>query len=126
MVDDRNEIAHANGKMVFVASKDIDRKIDEIMTLVEEIHSHSCDTAKECFIKFLKNDSDTNTREYIDDLDQIKEVLIRGNYVSPQDVKQMLKFDINTLPTEPTFAEMQPLFDALVSEYKETDELQAA
>jgi len=81
MVDDRNEIAHANGKMVFVASKDIDRKIDEIMTLVEEIHSHSCDTAKECFIKFLKNDSDTNTREYIDDLDQIKEVLIRGNYV---------------------------------------------
>ncbi len=126
IVKARNEIAHANGKMVFIASKDIDQKIEEILRLVEEIHSHSSDTTKACFIKFLKNDSDTETREYIDDLDQINEVLIGGNYISPKDIKQMLKFDINMLSARANFPEIQQLFETLTSTFKETDELQAA
>lgn len=71
--------------MVFVASKDIDQKIEQILKLVAEIQSHSCETAKQCWGKFMMNDSDTETWEHIDDLDQINEVLIRGHYVSPKD-----------------------------------------
>src|SRR5437868_10423641 len=114
LIRDRNNIAHANGQLVYVSSKDIDQKVEQILKLVEEIQSHSCDTAKECFIKFLKNDSDPNTREYIDDQDQINEVLIRGHYISLKDVTQMLNFDINSLSAESTFPEMKQLSNALI------------
>ena len=90
LIKDRNEIAHANSKMVFVSSADIDQKIDQILRLVEEIHQHSCNTATECLNNFLLNDSDIDTREYIDDYDQISEVLIRGHYLSQKNIKDLL------------------------------------
>jgi hypothetical protein len=126
LVDDRNEIAHANGRMIFVASKDIDKKIEQILKLIGEIQSHSCETAKQCLIKFMMHDSDIETREHIDDLDQINEVLIRGHYVSPKDIEEMLAYDLSKFSSESNFSEIESLFHTFFSTYHKDDETQAA
>jgi hypothetical protein len=111
LIKDRNEIAHANGKLVFVSSADIDQKINQILKLVEEIHQHSCGTATECLNNFLLNDSDIDTREYIDEDDQINEVLIRGHYLSQKNIEDLLEFDIEKFKDKPKFNDMKSLFD---------------
>jgi hypothetical protein len=121
IVDERNEIAHANGKLIFVAVENLDKKINEIMLLVEEIQKHSASILNACFKQFLIDSSVPDEREFYDPVDQIREILINSNYLSQKDIEQLLGFRIETLNAEPNFGEMSILFASLTNTYATVD-----
>jgi len=117
IVKDRNEIAHANGKMVFVSDRDLDAKINDMIRLVEEIYNHSKSVLELFFKNFLISSKDPENREYFDEQDQLREVLIYGNYLSQKDIEHLLIFDITQLSAETNYTEMETLFNAFKTEY---------
>ena len=117
LVDDRNESAHPNGNIFYSTEAALDIKITEILRVVAEIQAHSKSVIEHCFGEFLLQNHDADTREYADDADQIREVLIHANYLSQKDVEICLSFDINTLASEAEFSAIKALFDAFVALY---------
>ena len=117
-VEDRNNAAHSNGRIFFNDQSIIDRKIDEVLRFIDDIQTHSQPLIEECLIKFLKESNNPDKREYFDDADQIREILINGNYLSQKDIEYMLKYDITKLLKKPKYEEMKVLFDAFVENYK--------
>ncbi|MCR4299495.1 MAG: hypothetical protein NUV75_12245 [Gallionella sp.] len=111
LVDDRNETAHPNGNIFYSTEAALDAKITEILRVVAEIQIHSQPVIEHCFREFLLQNHDSDTREYADDADQIREVLIHGNYLSQKDVEICLGFDIDSLADQPNFANIKALFE---------------
>lgn len=56
-------------------------------------------------------------REYDAPPDQIRELLVQKNYFSLKDIEICRNFDIQTLSTEPRFAEIQVLFNEFMALY---------
>lgn len=119
-VKSRNDAAHSNGRIFFNDASIVDRKVDEILRYVDEIQTHSQPIINESLVTFLKESHDPDSREYIDDTDQIREILIHGNYLSQKDIEHLLTFDITQLSTDPNYAAMQQLFEAFTNEYAVT------
>jgi len=119
IVDERNEIAHATGKLIFVAAENLDRKIDEILLLVDEIQNHSVRIIDSTISNFLHDSCDSENREFIDDIDQIQNVLVNQNYLSRKDIRYMLKFEIDRFSTEAVFKEKKSLFQIFCKNYSE-------
>ena len=117
LVDDRNETAHPNGNIFFSTQAALDDKITEVLRVVAEIQAHSKPVIEHCFREFLLQNHDADTREYADDADQIREMLIHANYLSQKDVEICLGFDINKLAAETKFPAIKALFDAFVALY---------
>jgi hypothetical protein len=69
------------------------------------------------FNRFLKDSFDPDDREYFDDSDQLREILIHGNYLSQKDIEHLLTFDITQLSAETNYTEMETLFNAFKTEY---------
>lgn len=118
IVDERNEIAHANGKLIFVATENLDKKINEILLLVEEIQRHSESVLDECMRQFLIDSSDPDNREFYDPLDQIREILINSNYLSQKDIEYLISFDITKLSKSKNYEEMNVLFEVFKENYR--------
>ena len=97
LVDDRNETAHANGNIFFSAVATLDHKIKEILRVVDEIQGHSRPVIEQCYRDFLLQSHDPDEREYPDATDQIREVLVHGNYMSQKDMEICVEFDLATL-----------------------------
>jgi hypothetical protein len=119
-VKSRNDAAHSNGRIFFNDQTIIDRKIDEVLRYVDDIQTHSKTLIDECLITFLKLSYDPENsvnRAYIDDSDQIREILIHGNYLSQKDIEHLLTFDITQLSAETNYTEMETLFNAFKTEY---------
>lgn len=116
-VDDRNNSAHSNGRIFFNNQALIDQKINEVLRNVDDIQTHSKPIIEECLIAFLKDSFDPDNREYFDDTDHLREILIHGNYLSQKDIEHMLTFDITQLSTEPNYADMATLFNSFKAEY---------
>lgn len=123
LVDARNESAHSNGHIFFSTQAALDTKIAEMLRAVVEIQSHSTPVVEHCYREFLLHGHDAEEREYSDEVDQVREVLIHGNYLSQRDIDICLGFDVESLTEESGFAEMQVLHEALVAGYQndETD-----
>jgi hypothetical protein len=113
----RNDAAHSNGRIFFNDQTIIDRKIDEILRFVDEIQTHSQPIIIESLISFLQESYDPDNREYIDDNDQIREILIHSNYLSQKDIEYLLSFDTAKLSTDPNYTAIQQLFDAFAVAY---------
>jgi len=94
LVKDRNESAHSNGNIFYNDLRAIDAKIGEVLRVVAEIQSHSKCVVEECYKRFLLESNDPEDREYPDDEDQIREVLIHNNYMSQRDIELCAAFDI--------------------------------
>jgi hypothetical protein len=116
LVDDRNESAHPNGNIFYSTQAALDIKITEILRVVEEIQSHSKPVIEHCYREFLLQSHDSDKREYPDPADEIREVLIHGNYLSQRDIDICLDFDLDTLATRPEYKNMHQLHDALEQE----------
>ncbi len=116
-VDDRNNSAHSNGRIFFNNQALIDQKINEVLRNVEDIQTHSKPIIDECLITFLKDSFDPDNREYFDDNDQLREILIHGNYISQKDIEHLLTFDITQLSAETNYREMETLYNAFKKEY---------
>ena len=69
---------------------------------------------------------DSEEREYSDVADQIREVLIHGNYMSQKDIEICRSFDLTTLVDKPHYDHMRELHDALVATYAADDASEAA
>ncbi len=113
----RNDAAHSNGRIFFNASGTVDTKVDEILRYVDEIQTLSHPVIDESLIQFLNESWNPDDREYIGDEDQIKEVLIHGNYLSQKDIDHLLTFDINRLSADPHFSEVEILYNSFSDLY---------
>lgn len=122
LVDDRNASAHPNGNIFYSEPSALDRKITEILRVVDEIQTHSKSVIEHCYQNFLLENSDPDDREYADATDQIREVLIHQHYLSQKDIEICLGFDINNLPAHEHPEAIQELHNALISKYKNSDD----
>lgn len=118
LVKERNETAHTNGNIFFSTQAALDTKIAEVLRVVAEIQEHSKPVIDHCFREFLLQNHDPEEREYPDARDQIREILIHGNYFSQKDIEICLDFDIDGLRADENFPSIRALFDAFVEAYE--------
>ena len=97
LVDDRNDAVHANGNILFNAQHDADVQIRQVIRAVEEIQTYSRPVISRRYQEFLLQSHNPEEREYLDTEDQIREVLIHGNYLSQKDIEICVNFDISDL-----------------------------
>ena len=121
LVDDRNDTAHASGHIFYSEQSALDRKVTEILRVVDEIQNHSKPVIECCYREFLLQNHDPEEREYPDTADQIREVLIHANYLSQKDIEICRGYDIESLGDDQN-ANIRELHNALISEYKADDE----
>lgn len=117
LVNERNEIAHSNGNIFYSDQTAADRKIAEFLKQMDAIQNHIQPVLHECFSKFLCDSHDPESRQYVDNADQIREALIHENYFSQKDIEACLNFDIGTLANHENFPAIKALFDAFVDSY---------
>ena len=117
LVDDRNESAHPNGNIFYSTEAALNVKITETLRVVAEIQTHSRTVIEHCYRDFLAQNCDPEEREYPEASDQIREVLIHGNYLSQKDIEICLGFDVETLSAEPGIEGIRELHTALVEVY---------
>ena len=126
LVDDRNKTAHPNGNIFYSTEAALDIKITEILRVVAEIQTHSKPVIEHCYREFLLQNNDPDEREYPDAADQIREVLIHGNYLSQRDTEICLGFDLGSFAAHPEYKNMRELHQFLVTTYGSVDERRAA
>ncbi len=122
LVDDRNDTAHPNGNIFFSTQAALDSKITEILRVVDEIQTHSKPVIEHAYREFLLQNHDPEEREYPEAADQIREILIHGNYLSQKDIDICLDFDLAGIADRPEFESSRTLHEALKSEYGPDDE----
>ena len=113
LVNDRNQTAHPNGHISFSTKAALDIKITEILRVVEEIQTHSKPVIEHCYREFLLRSHDYEKREYPDAKDQIREILIHGNYMSKMDIKLCLAHDLSDLREHGEVAQIEELHNCL-------------
>jgi hypothetical protein len=117
LVADRNDTAHSNGNIFFSTQDALDRKITEILRVVEEIQTYSIPLVEHCYRDFLRESHDPDQREYEDTADQLREILVHENYLSQKDIDICLDFDLNHLAAWPEIESIRALHEAFKSEY---------
>ena len=117
LVDDRNDSAHPNGNIFFSTQVALDIKITEILRVVDEIQTHSEPIIQRCYSKFLEDNHDPEIREYPDDEDQIREVLIHENYLSQKDIEICAAYDLSPHMMQNNFSEIHALHQNLRQRY---------
>jgi len=117
LVDDRNETAHSNGNIFYSTEAALDAKIAEILRVVNEIQSHSKPVIEHCYSEFLLQNNNPEEREYPDPEDQVREVLIHGNYLSQRDIDVCLAFDLGGFAAQPRYEGVRELHEALVAKW---------
>ena len=60
-------------------------------------------------------------REYPDVADQIREILIHGNYMSQKDIEICLGFDLEPLKSEANFPAIEALHRSLCTSYPNSE-----
>ena len=119
IVKTRNDISHSNGNIFFNSQDSLDEKVSEVLQCMFKIQEHTECIIENIFKQFLKNNWNSNDREWLDDGDQIRELLIRKNYFSKKDIEYGLSFDINLLKQEKSFTKIKKLFKTFKKEYLE-------
>lgn len=118
LVDDRNDTAHSNGNIFYSTPAALDKKIAEILRVVDEIQTHSKPVIENCYRDFLLHNYDPEEREYPDAADQIREVLIHENYLSQKDIEVCLGMDLASLESGEGVEEMTVLHEELKKAYE--------
>ena len=117
LVDVRNDIAHADGNVHFRTQTSIDGQIRETLRATDEIQSFSRKHIERVYMKFLMDCASPTLREYLDDEDQIREVLVRGNYMSSKDIETCRAFEILKLSYDARFEEEKTAHEVLIRMY---------
>ncbi|MCC7001997.1 MAG: hypothetical protein IT357_07565 [Gemmatimonadaceae bacterium] len=84
---------------------------------MNEIQTHSKPVIERCYREFLIENLDPDVRAYPDPADQIREVLIHGNYLSQRDIDICLGFDVESLKEHEGIEGIRALHEALAEEY---------
>ena len=117
LVDDRNESAHPNGNIFFSTQAALDIKITEMLRGVDEIQTHSEPIIQRCYSKFLEDKHDPEIREYPNDEDQIREVLIHENYLSQKDIEICAAYNLSPHMMQNNFSGIYSLHQSLQQRY---------
>ena len=104
-------------EIIFFAGVDFVIVQHGAIPLVEEQPCFSGLTSK-VFVEFLECGFDPNDREYPDDRDQITEILLKKNYLSTKDIEVCLKYDMNSISSNPRFDQIQQLFNTFKTLYE--------
>jgi hypothetical protein len=120
LVKERNDTAHTNGNIFFSTQAALDTKIREILRVVDEIQAHSVPTIQRCYARFLEESNDPDDREYSEDADQIREVLIHGHYMSQEDIEICAAFDISKHEAHHNYPAIESLHKTLQLKYVST------
>jgi hypothetical protein len=125
LVRERNNAAHSNGNIFFRNQGDIDSKIEEVLRCIDKIQNHSPAIIQTCFEKFLLESADIENREFSDDTDQIREILVHGNYLSSKDIEIAKGYDVIKLAGNQNYSNIQSLGTMLQAMYpvEETESL---
>ena len=123
LVDERNEVAHANGNISFRTESYLQQKLNDIIRYANEIQQYSKPVIHECFEKFLIESQHEELRQFFDVTEQINEVLIHEHYLSLKDIEFCLDYDITRLKEQPKFEEIERIFGSLMNEYAEQMEV---
>ena len=126
LVKDRNASAHSNGIIHYADLQTLELKIAETLRAVAEIQEHSRCVIEDCYQQFLLDSHDSEVREYPDATDQIREVLIHGNYMSQKDIEICLGFNIAALANHPGYVSMNELHEVLKKKYGTEEVAEAA
>ena len=113
LVKDRNDSAHSNGHIYFNSLDTLDAKITQILRAVEEIQRHSKPVIEHIYLDFLRQSYDPDDRENLDAGDQIREVLVHGNYLSRKDIEICTSCNLDSLRTHERFADIESLHNDL-------------
>ena len=117
LVKDRNDMAHSNGH-IYIKTRDmLEDKIRDVLKVVDDIQSNSKLVIKSCYRDFLCQSSDIEESEYIDDSDQIREILIHQNYMSNKDIAFCCDFDLSKLDIPSRSNRVDRLHNSLLKEY---------
>jgi hypothetical protein len=117
LVDDRNDIAHSNGNIAYSSQRSLDDKIEQILECVDCVQNNSNTIITNCTEQFLINSSDPDTREFPDEENQIREILIRGNYLSPRDIMSAKQLNIKPFEERTDFQFIDALHKKLIEMY---------
>ncbi|MCY3712955.1 MAG: hypothetical protein OXH02_06665 [Gemmatimonadetes bacterium] len=93
LVEVRNDAAHANGHSYFVMQSQLDEQIRRVLSAVVEIQAQSHPVILHCYKEFLALSCNVDEREYQDEKDQIREILIHENYMSRKDLELCVNLD---------------------------------
>jgi len=121
LVKERNDTTHTNGNIFFSTQAALDTKIAEILRVVVEIQAHSKPIIERCYHDFLLASCDPDERVYPDPEDQIRELLIHGNYLSQRDLDICREHALTDLLASPGSSEIQNLHGALIAAYLATE-----
>ena len=121
LVKDRNASAHPNGIIHYADQQTLDLKITETLCVVAEIQKHSKCVIEDCYRQFLLDSHDPEVREYPDVADQIREILIHGNYMSQKDIEICLGFDLDPLKSQANFPAIEALHRSLCTSYPNSE-----
>ena len=118
----RNRLAHPSGTVLFNDQREIDDHITEVLVEIENIQNQMHSIILDIYYSFLQDNCVQEEREYIEDSDQIREILINKNYLSRKDIEICLGFDITNLTSEKYYDNIKELHETFTAEYKEFDE----
>ena len=124
LVKDRNAMAHPNGHIFVKTQESLDEKISDVLKAVAEIQVYSEAIIKSCYREFLVRNFDPETREYVDETDQVREVLIHVNYLSPKDIEICTRINIGELAHLRGFEYMKSLHNCLLTENEQNRSFQ--
>jgi hypothetical protein len=74
---------------------------------------------EECYRRFLLENHDPEDREYPDDHDQIREILVHENYLSVEDVKLCSGFNLAKISAHADLNAIRVLRQSLCNAYAE-------
>ncbi|MHB1318647.1 MAG: hypothetical protein ACYCYF_08535 [Anaerolineae bacterium] len=117
LVDKRNDMAHPNGSISFLTEELLAHQIREILGCVRQIEEHSRPVIERIYTNFLGQSIQPENREYELVDDQVREVLIKGNYLSACDAQICLALDVSTLVDAQSADSALELHSALLRMY---------
>ena len=119
LVDDRNNSAHPNGNIFYREVGALELKVREVMRIVREIQTHAQSATEAIYTNFLAESADSDQREFQDNADQVREILVHQNYLSSEDIKFCLDYDPNRMGGEAITGGALALHELLRSNYRE-------
>ena len=113
LVDERNNVAHANGTISFNSPEAIDRKVAQIVRVMDEIQVHSTRLIEQSYHEFLVESSTVGRLYSAERNARIKDVLVSPNYFSAKDLEICGRFDISGLSNQKSFSYIRSLHKSL-------------
>jgi hypothetical protein len=117
LVKDRNSVAHCNAVVYPSDERTLDTKVAEVLRVIDEIQTHSKPVIEQAYRAFLVQSGAKDDWRYDDAADQVREILVHGNYLSRKDIDICLSHDISTLAKESAYTAIRELHDALRTAY---------